>query len=182
MAMKYISILILLLLITSSSLAQGKRKTFSDCLGLKRYYVSKGDTVIFKCDNILLLNQRSFKMMDSSYVNLRELSTSLVSKTDSASLIYKRLYDDKSKQYDQLFDDYSKFRESTSGYINSISADLTKVNGNLIDTKAELKSANDAIAKAVGNIQDSQNKQFMTKLKWGGIGFALAATVFLLSK
>ena len=85
------------------------------------------------------------------------------------------MYDDKSKQYDQLFDDYSKFRESTSGYINSISAYLTKVNGNLIDTKAELKSANDAIAKAVGNIQDSQKKQFLTKLKWGGIGFALAA-------
>ncbi len=180
--MKNLLILLTIFLIAETSVAQGKKKFFADCSGVKRYYATKGDTIIFRCDNILLLNQKSFKMMDSSYVHLRELSTSLVSKTDSASLIYKRLYDDKSKQYDQLFDDYSKFRESTSGYISSISADLNKVNGNLIDTKAELKSANDAITKAVGNIQDSQKKQFLTKLKWGGIGFALATAVFLLAK
>jgi hypothetical protein len=173
---------LILLLSISSIYAQNQTKKYTDCNGIKRYIVNKGDVITFECNNIMLINPRTLQWMDSSYVHLHKVSTSLVTKTDSASMIYRRLYDDKAQQYDILFNEFARFRSTTSNHVDSMRVNLFKIQENLINAKIDLKQANESIAAAVKNIEDANKKRWLERIKWGAIGFGAATLVFIATK
>lgn len=168
--------------LTTGSIAQPKKFKFTDCASLKRYYAMKGDVITFNCDSILLLNTKSFRYLDSSYFHLKKVSNSLIIETNAESLTYQKLYEDKTKQYQLLTDDFANFRLSTTDHIDSIDKQLEGVKDNLINTKKELDSASTAIAKAMDDINKARSNQKWTNIKWGGIGFGLATLVFVVAK
>lgn len=94
-----------------------KTKYYTNCNGTKNYYPLKGDTIIFRCDSIHLLNRTAYRTLEDSYERLHTTSSQVVTKIDSAGLIYKNLYEDKSRDYDLLNATFSDFRQKTENHI-----------------------------------------------------------------
>lgn len=163
-------------------MAQNKKKAYTDCAGVKRYYAMKGDAVTFSCDSVVLLNLKTYHALDSSYIHLHTVATNLVMKTDSASFIYRKLFDDKSKQYDELKQEFLQFRDSTSHYISSVSVRLDTADRHIVSAKTQMDNGLKSIDTAIGNINKSNNKKWWDRLIAGAIGFAFAGVLFVATK
>jgi hypothetical protein len=180
--MKLILKLTALLFFVGIYSARAQQSEFNDCNGNYSYYAMKGDVIVFKCDSVLLLNPKALGELKIAYANLRGLSTEIVSKTDASSILYKKLFDDKKKEYDTLFRSYQDFRASTANHLDSINQNVTKVNSTLSESKIKLDSIQTNLNKAIASIKAPIKRDFLTNLKWGAIGFGLALIVFVATK
>lgn len=180
--MKTILGTILILLFGSAISAQNRNKIYDGCLEIRKYYAFKDDVITFQCDTVLLLNLNTYRVLDSAYSHLYKMSNALVAKTESANVLLIKQYDEKSRAYDALDIEFSKFRDVTRGHIDSISSDMKKVKDKMINAKSKLDSTDAYISTSMMKIEDSQKKQFWKNIKYGAIGFALATVVFLAAK
>jgi hypothetical protein len=158
--------------LTMSSNAQtGSKKFYRDCTNIKNYYAHKGDTVIFNCDSIRLYNPPTFANMQKAYSRLYNTSNELILKTDSASLIFKNLYEEKSRAYDVLQQSYSQFRQNTENHILATDSNMLVIKNNTINAKIQLEKADSFIVSGMQKIEKFNNSLWKMKLKYAGIGF-----------
>jgi hypothetical protein len=158
--------------ITMLSKAQTRsKKYYRDCTNIKNYYAYKGDTVIFNCDSIRLYNLPTFENMQKAYNRLYNTSNELVLKTDSASLIFKNLYEEKSRAYEVLQQSYSQFRQNTENHILATDSNMLVIKNNTLNAKIQLEKADSFIVSGMEKIEKFNNNLWKMKLKYAGIGF-----------
>jgi hypothetical protein len=178
--MKNIFYFILLLTFLNIKLqAQSGIKYFNACNENKNYFAFKGDTIVFRCDSIRLLNTRAFGSLQEAYARLYNTSNQLINKTDSAGLIYKTLYEEKSRDYNSLKSNFEQFRINTQNHILSTDTNILAIKNYTNNAKIELNKTDSLIQSSVKDIKDFKDRMWLTKLKAGAVGF-LAATVVLL--
>lgn len=149
----------------------GSKKYYRDCTNIKNYYANKGDTVIFNCDSIRLYNLPTFENMQKAYNRLYNTSNELVLKTDSASLIFKNLYEEKSRAYDVLQQSYSQFRQNTENHILATDSNILVIKNNTLNAKIQLEKTDSFIVSGMQKIEKFNNNLWKMKLKYVGIGF-----------
>ena len=165
-------LLILIVFFSYNSKAQiGSKKYYRDCTHIKNYYALKGDTVIFACDSIRLLNQSTYSSLQKAYSRLYKTSNELVLKTDSASIIFKNLYEEKSRNYDALQESYALFRQKTENHIMATDSNMLSIKNNTSQAKIQLEKADSLITNGIQKIEKFNAEVWKTKLKYSGIGF-----------
>lgn len=174
----YLSMLILFS--TTKIVAQTNTiKYYNACNENKNYFALKGDTVVFKCDSIRLLNAKAYSTLQDAYFRLYSTSNQLVIKTDSAGLIYKNLYEEKSRDYNNLKSTFEQFRINTENHVLAIDTNVLAIKTNTMEAKNQLDSTESLIKSSVKEIKDISNNMWRTKLKAGAVGFLGAALLLL---
>lgn len=162
------------------ALAQNKNfKYYKACNEAKNFYALSGDTVVFNCDSIRLLNAWAYGTLEESYSRLYKTSIELVNKTDSAGLIYKNLYEGKTRDYNNLKASYDNFRINTENHILATDSNVLAIKKNAIDAKTQLFNADSSITKGIADIRAYESGKTWVYVKAGTIGF-LAATAIML--
>jgi hypothetical protein len=169
---KKIALLFISIIVSFSNFAQsGSKKYYKDCTNIKNYFALKGDTVVFQCDSIRLYNSATFAYLQNSYSRLYHTTNELIIKTDSASLIFKNLYEEKSRAYDILHQSYSKFRQNTENHILATDSNMLVIKNNTMNAKIQLEKADSLIATGIQKIEKFNNNLWKMKIKYAGIGF-----------
>ncbi len=154
-------------------------KYYKACAEARNFYANKGDTIIFRCDSIRLLNPSAYHILEDSYDRLYRTSGELVNKTDSAGLIYRNLYEEKSREYNALKISYEQFRSNTQNHILATDTNVLAIKNNAINAKIQLQQADSCIAAGIADIRAFERNKWMVTIKAGAVGF-LAATLILL--
>ncbi len=158
------------MLFSDSVLAQSIKR-MNDCTGIKTFVANKGDTVLFNCDSVRLYNQASFLNLKTNYERLYETSNALLIKSDSASFIFKNLYEEKSKAYDALQQSYSQFRLKTENHLLATDTNILAIKSNTLNAKMQVQKADSLIVTGIQKIEDFNRNQWKTKVKYAGWGF-----------
>lgn len=154
-------------------------KFYNACNENKNYYAFKGDTVVFKCDSIRLLNAKAFNTLEDSYIRLYRTSNELVIKTDSAGLIYKNLYEEKSRDYNNLNATFGQFRKNTEDHVLAIDTNVLAIKNYTSNAKFQLAKTDSLIYQTAKDIKEFKDNQWKTKLKAGTVGFLVAVVVLV---
>ncbi|MDP1728456.1 MAG: hypothetical protein Q8M15_16850 [Bacteroidota bacterium] len=175
----YIFITIVFMPITQAWAQNDKIIYYKACTEAKNFYAFSGDTVVFNCDSIRLLNAKAYGILEESYSRLYKISNELINKTDSAGLIYKNLYEEKTRDYNILKANFGDFRINTENHILATDSNVLAIKKNAIDAKTQLFKAESSITKGIEDIRAYESGKIWVYLKAGTIGF-LAATAIML--
>lgn len=175
MFMKLILIITLLVTIFSSqATAQNSGiKYYNNCQANKNYYAFKGDTVVFKCDSIRLLNTTAFSTLQNAYSNLYQTTNQLVIKTDSAGIVFKSLYEQKAKDYEALNAQFANFRINTQNHILATDTNILAIKNYTNQAQIQLNKADSNLNNSIEILKKEQKNVWLTKVKYTSIGFLL---------
>ncbi|MFY8019790.1 MAG: hypothetical protein ACOVP1_01280 [Bacteroidia bacterium] len=181
MKVKYLILLVFMAMNWGAKAQSGSKKFFRDCTQIKTYYARNGDTVVFACDSIRLYNPNSFSSLQKAYSRLYKTSNELALKTDSASLIFKNLYEEKSRQYELLQQSYALFRQKTENHILATDSNVLSIKNNSLQAKMQLEKADSLISNGIQKMEKFNANLWKTKMKYAGVGFfgGLLTGVFL---
>ena len=106
----------------------------------------------------------------------------LVQKTDSANAACRKLYDNKSKQYEDIRLQFDLFKDSTSRYINYVSNNLHEANSDLLKTKTDLNAVSNSVTSAIVTIGKANRKRWKERIVPALLGFSAAFITIQLTK
>lgn len=175
MFMKFILVIALLVAVFSyQATAQNSGiKYFTNCQANKKYYAFKGDTVVFKCDSIRLLNTTAFSTLQNAYSNLYQTTNQLVIKTDSAGIVFKSLYEQKAKDYEALNAQFANFRNNTQNHILATDTNILAIKNYTNQAKIQLNKADSAIVAGITQINEYEKTKRCKQIKYTAFGFLL---------
>jgi hypothetical protein len=178
--MKNALITMLVLCIAVSGFAQGKKKTFTECGSVSKYYALYGDVITFKCDTVVLLSLTAYGRLDSSYVELHKLSGRMATVTDSLTVASKKLYEAKAIEYTALSNNFADFRRATTNHLDSVNKDMAVIKKDMAAANVQLDSAYKHIVKSQNLVKREKRKIWWRNAGYIGVGLALGLLVAIL--
>jgi len=172
-------IFLVLVFAEGASAQKGKVKYYNTCADAKNIFARKGDTIIFKCDSIRLLNNKAYRVLEESYEFLHNTSGDLLTKLDSSEHIYKKMYEQKVKDYETVSASFEDFRSKTTEHILATDTNLHALRRDALEGKVLLQKADNSIVTSLEKIKDFERNKWKVKLKAGFVGFAVAVAVLL---
>jgi hypothetical protein len=172
--MKFIILLVVTFCVMAGVKAQSHVKSFNDCGSMRNSEVYKGDTVIIRCDSVILLTKQKFK----TYQNSNRTYAEIVRTYDNYVEVLEQRSDQQNKEYkklkqlnDSLIHVSGEYVDSIDGKVSDLKTGLSQTLNNLQSIKTDVSSLKDDVNK-VGKLS-----KLKSKLLWGGSGVIIGIII-----
>ncbi len=146
---------------------QNKMKTFTDCNSTRNAEVYKGDTVIVRCDSLIILTKQKFKL----YQNNNRTYAEIVRTYDNYVDVLEKRSEQQTSEYNRLKLLNDSIIYMSGQYADSIDWKVGDLKDGIYRSLSDLQTIKTDVTSLKTDVQKANKLgKLKSKLLWGGGG------------
>ncbi|HEX2936210.1 MAG TPA: hypothetical protein VHO72_12730 [Bacteroidales bacterium] len=153
---------------------QNKKKVFSECNSMRNSEVYRGDTIIVRCDSIIMLTRQKFRL----YQNNNRTYAEIVRTYDNYIDVLEKRSEQQTMEYNRLKLLNDSIIHVSGKYADSIDWKVDGLKTGLAQSLEELKGVKTDVTSLKTDVQKAGKLgKLKSKFLWGGAGVIVGIIV-----